>query len=242
MLVIDLGNSALKWGLWQADQLVEHGAHIYDAGKLERLLDNNMPNILAQKEVVICSVASDTLNQQMSRWFIKHWQVAPKFLATQSQQLGVVNAYEDYRQLGVDRWVAMVAAFNKYRQAVCVVDCGTAITLDIVDEKGKHQGGLIMPGVHLMERALLKGAEGIAKVQGELNELSTNTASAVSSGCMQLTSAGLTQLVQHYVSKYSSLLCVVIGGDAEKLMQDIKSDCVHDKYLILYGLKLISQT
>ena len=122
-----------------------------------------------------------------------------------------------------------------------MIDCGTAITLDVVDRNGFHQGGLIMPGLGLMEHSLLQNTSGIEKTQGEVKDLAKDTASAVSSGCMQLVASGLTQLINHYLSKYPGLVCVITGGDAENVMQFMKCDCALDKDLILYGLNLISQ-
>ncbi len=241
MLAIDIGNSAIKWGLWGSGSLKQSDAAVYIDHDIQDLLATRFNRLPKQSQVGICSVASGDINNKVSGWFEETWGVTPEFAETRSQQLGVVNAYNDFQQMGVDRWVAVIGAYIKYKQPVCVIDCGTAITLDVVDRDGYHQGGLIMPGLALMEHSLLQNTSGIENTQGQLTDLAKDTASAVTSGCIQLVASGLTQLMNNYSYSYQVLVCVITGGDAENVMQCMKCDCALDKDLILYGLYLISQ-
>jgi pantothenate kinase type III len=82
---------------------------------------------------------------------------------TQKYALGVRNAYPKHNKLGVDRWLAMLAAYHYYNAPVCIVSCGSALTLDIVDSQGQHLGGMIMPGLNLMQQALSRGTANLNK-------------------------------------------------------------------------------
>jgi len=153
----------------------------------------------------------------------------------------VHNGYEDPHQMGADRWVAMLAAYTKYQKAVCVIDCGTAVTLDIVSAQGQHLGGLIMPGLDMMQNALYMGTRRIKPTKGDLRDLGMNTADAVTSGCYQLLVNGLQGLVEkHAAAVEGDLLCVVTGGNAALLVRENQIHCCHDVDLILYGLNAIA--
>ena len=65
------------------------------------------------------------------------------------------NAYAEPARLGIDRWAAIIAAYHRFPEGACVVDCGTACTFDLVDAGGRHRGGYILPGLSAMEGAVL---------------------------------------------------------------------------------------
>ena len=69
---------------------------------------------------------------------------------TQARFGEVINGYSTFEQLGADRWAAIVGAWQLRRRALCVVDAGTAVTIDLVAASGRHQGGVIVPGLDLM--------------------------------------------------------------------------------------------
>lgn len=103
----------------------------------------------------VASVAGEAVNQQLVDGFAGTANPAPVFARTQARAAGVTNSYQEPARMGVDRWLVMLAAYSKARGRCCVVDCGSAITVDYIEADGRHQGGYIIPGLRLMQRGLL---------------------------------------------------------------------------------------
>lgn len=98
---------------------------------------------------------------------------------------GVTSAYADAERLGVDRWLGLIAAYQQWGDAVVVIDSGTALKVDALDDAGRHIGGYIIPGAGLMERALLEGTDRVRYAEGaavEGLELGSDTRSCVQHG------------------------------------------------------------
>jgi type III pantothenate kinase len=241
MLLIDVGNSRIKWAFWQNNRLESHAAFFYQRSNLAAVLENNL-NDCSQPKVLICSVASAQVNQLIIAWFAEHWRGEVEIVTVQRQQLGVVNAYNNVKALGADRWMAILAAYKRHKQALCVIDCGTAVTIDVVDIAGQHLGGLIMPGMRMMQQALLVGTQKIDDIQGSATVLANCTEDAVIGGCTHLLVAGLDGLYKKYCKQLGvELFCVVTGGDGEIVAKAMESNCHYEQDLILYGLHLVAQ-
>jgi len=242
MLLIDVGNSRIKWAVWKNNQMMDYSVFVYCEDNLQQLLLQNLEAVPKQK-VFVCSVASSQVNQIITKWIKSCWQINVEFVEAQRQQLGVVNAYHKANALGVDRWLGILAAYQRYKKAVCVIDCGTAVTLDVVDETGQHLGGLIMPGMRMMQQSLLMGTQRIDSVQGEVSMLANNTEDAVMGGCRHLLESGLQGLYKKYCEQLGTdLLCVVTGGDGENVAKAMDINCHYEEDLILYGLQLVAQS
>ena len=256
MLVIDFGNSRFKWALFQDDKIQSHNAFAYDVSSFVRLLElEELP--LANHKIVIGCVAGDLLKKQLARYLTSRGCKNFNFLATQSNQCHVINSYAVVDNMGVDRWLALIAAFNhparKSDEAVCVVDCGTAITVDVVASDSQHQGGLIMPGYQSVYKSLMSKTSDIQKYIGceenatihllpemsPANTLGNSTITCVDQGCAQLIKQGVTGIVsQQKKSLSGKLFCVFAGGDGEWLSQGMGEGVLYDPFLVLQGLRL----
>ena len=245
MLLIDLGNSRMKWLFSEAGQMSDYSAFFYKKSGLQILLEKNLINIKPQK-VALSSVGGSAINAEICDWFDRHWGVKVARATTQKQQLNVVNAYQDVSAMGVDRWLAMLAAYHQHQQAVCVIDCGSAVTCDVITQQAQHLGGLIMPGLTMMQNALLAGAQGVnACLDSHQSHaiLQNRTQLAVSSGCINLLITGLEGLFKKYEQQVEGdLLCVVTGGDGQLLANEMQINCIYERDLVLLGLNLVSQT
>ena len=239
MLTIDIGNSRIKWVQWDDRSMVCRGASGYDKEQLPQQLSTMFAELQTSR-IVIASVADDAVNLHVRHWFIHNWQLEPEFVKSQKQQLGVVNSYLNPESMGVDRWMALLAAYEKYQQALCVIDCGTAVTFDVLSSEGMHQGGLIMPGVYMMQQALFRDTDRVNIGAGKLVPLANNTSDAVYSGCLQLLASGLDGLCMQQ-SVDDGLLCVLTGGDGELLAGLMNCHCSYEPDLILYGLQAVSR-
>lgn len=191
ILEMDCGNTLIKWRLLSALRDVQpySGCAKSDAELLEQL--GNLPDITLRCCRLV-SVRSDeetqrTVEALRARYSLKVFQVSPA-----ASCCGVSNGYQDYRQLGLDRWLAIVAAYNLSGHACLVIDLGTAITVDLVSATGQHLGGYICPGLALM-RAQLHSHTRRIRYEGDQAILAASslapgrsTAEAVERGCLQM--------------------------------------------------------
>lgn len=169
VLELDVGNSAIKW------------RHIGDAGKLAggRLVGARIDESLLSgvTELRIASVASAERERQLRNEGVAAG-LQPRFARTQSRCGKVVNSYRQPNLMGVDRWLAMVAAYDLVGRACAVVDLGTALTVDLLDSQGRHQGGYITPGIEMLAASLLQGTDRVRFASEEVRSLDPGCSTA----------------------------------------------------------------
>jgi len=250
MLTVDIGNSRIKWALFSGGLIKEHGSLDYVLENIETQLDEICLPESVTSTVVSC-VAGEKIKSQFKRWAGQNDLTNIKFSVTRDKQNGVVNSYHDPAKMGVDRWLAMVAAFNqcdsKNGDLICVIDCGTAVTFDVLDSSGKHQGGLIMPGYQTMIQSLIKGAENIKSEEKTVyntpqnSGLASSTSEALVKGCSQIIVQGISGIINSYQNKSPAKLhCFVTGGDGEWVSSALTVDNIYAPFLVLQGLYTVS--
>lgn len=221
MLLLDLGNSRLKWACGEAP-----GAAWTASGSLPwsaRLVSDLGQAWAAYPvpaAVLAASVVDDRREAQVDAVVRECFRQAVRWVHTPASACGVRNAYAEPGALGVDRFLNMVAAYAA-GQAPCVLaSAGTALALDALDAEGQHLGGLIAPGAQLMRDALLAAAARIRPgPSGAVVDAARNTADAVNSGCWQ----ALAALVERFAMRMREPLggapnVLLTGGDAGQLL------------------------
>jgi type III pantothenate kinase len=169
--------------------------------------------------------------------------VTPVFVGTTASAGGVVNAYPRPANLGVDRWAALVGARHEYKDAVCVVDCGSAITVDLMDGDGRHRGGLIMPGIEMLKTLLLENTANIrlADPIPGVTLFAQDTGEAVSSGAAYMAVAALERIIAEMAATIAQHVDVVVtGGDAGQILSSLNIYARQDPDLVLKGLAVLS--
>lgn len=236
MLVMDIGNSRIKWRKNDQQSGSMH-TEVYQAERISELLAEWFDTIELRSPVIVCSVAAADVNDGV-RCYFNERKISINFAQVSRKKAGVSNGYVNAAQLGVDRWVAMVAAYNKYQSAVCVIDAGTALTIDVVNKQGVHLGGLIMPGLSLMRKSLVSGTVGVGEVSDSIKLLADNTADAVSAGCVQMLVSCIGPIIDGVEKHYGlKVVTVITGGDAEILARRTHCGMKLEKSLILDGLE-----
>lgn len=162
-LLVDIGNSRIKWAVSSAGNFVAQGQSPLAAELAAGLLAEDRQGLT---EIRVANVAGARAGQRVGAALQARYGLAPVFALSAAEGADVVSGYTDAAQLGVDRWLAICAGFHRYRAPMCVVDAGTATTVDVVSGGGRHAGGLILPGIDLMQAALRQGT-------GDLDRLST---------------------------------------------------------------------
>ena len=238
-LQIDVGNSGAKWRLVEADRVVERGRYmVSDEASRQALL--GCTETLGQ--ILVSSVAAADADRDLADALVDQWGVQPWFARTPAQTGDLVNSYAEPGRMGVDRWLAMLAARQRVAGRLCVVDAGSALTIDLIAASGQHQGGYIIPGPALMERALLLDTDRVRFDEAPDYALGpgTSTAEAVRHG-IALAQAGavLLALEQDKADPPTLFFC---GGGGETLMKllDRGGEWLPD--LVFDGLGVMAQS
>ena len=243
MLLLDIGNSLLHWAVCTDDRPEGGGQFLHRGRNLLQLADQAWANLPAPDRVVIANVAGSSPGMALADWLQQRWGIAPEFIRASARACGVTNAYPEPERLGVDRWATLVATHYHYPGAACIVDCGTAITIDVINAEGWHQGGLILPGVESMKQLLLQNTADIGTA-GNLRParlLATATADAVNGGALYLAVAAIDRIIGDLAADYGASLQVVLtGGDAPVLLPLLATPAHHDPALVLEGLALLA--
>jgi len=238
-LQLDVGNSSAKWRLLENGQLVSRGKYVVgDEGSQQALLASTS----RLDQIWISSVANQQAEAALAALLVGHWHIEPWFARTQDRSGDLINSYSDPSRMGVDRWLAMLAARQAMEGRLCVVDAGSALTIDFVDTRGRHEGGYIIPGPALMERALLLDTDRVRFAQEVDYALSpgVSTAEAVRHG-IALAQAGAVGLALDRMGTEPPRL-VFCGGGARVLMQlvgrggDFLPDLVFDGLEVMASL------
>lgn len=215
-LQLDVGNSSAKWRLVRGDNVIVRGNYRSgDAGALAALLDcSEQPD-----EIWISTVASPAAEQELARLLIDRWGIEPWFARTQACTGSLRNSYADPGRMGVDRWLAMLGARRREPGRLCVIDAGSALTIDIVSVDGRHEGGYIIPGAALMERALLLDTDRVRFDEAAEFALSPgiSTAEAVRHG-IALAQAGAVVMALDQAAA-ETLAILYCGGAGDTLMK-----------------------
>lgn len=236
-LLLDMGNSLLKWAVERDGCIGEIEVLDYRQAGFANTLQARWQTIDPPEKLAIASVSNRQTLSTIVAIGQYLWPGVELVMPHSSEAaFGVINAYVQPEKLGVDRWLGMIAAHRFYPGANCVVDCGTAITVDVVRGDGKHLGGLICPGLKLMKKALAANTAALAfDGQTSRADLATETSAAIANGVL-LAAVGMIQQVMARFVPDSRL--VLTGGDAEAVAAALKMSSVIDRALVLKGLSL----
>ncbi len=239
-LFIDRGNTALKWQLREGRSVLNKGS-CDKAEPIECVLKELLGFDIV--DTVVSSVGSGEFEKELKSWCKDNGFAKPVFFESAETACGVRNAYKEPSQLGIDRWAGMIAAHQKYSGMVCVVDTGTALTMDFVDKTGIHLGGYIVPGAELMKNTLLSSTDKINI--GQLNKiegLGCNTTEAVIYGIEQMLKSFVSQKLSEMEAVHQQKITLVVtGGHAEKLVEGMARPRVIERDLVFDGLDLLRQ-
>ncbi len=226
-LDLDIGNSRTKWRCGP-----ERGS--LAAGALPQM----------QFPIERVRVSSVVSSHELLRLRIQEkFGVEPEFAVSSQTLAGVTNCYKEPSRLGVDRWLALVAAWNDVRSSVLVIDAGTALTVDVANDRGLHMGGYIAPGLETMRESLATDTENVrvAFLQDceSIREFGTNTRDAVQGGLLSMVVAWMSRcraLAESICGKAPKVF--LTGGDSTRLARWLDFPCEIQADLVLDGLAI----
>lgn len=247
LLEIDAGNTRLKWRVseWLHDRVgavrargavsaIESGEAL--AGLLQALADAGVDTL---SRILIASVRPEAFRGGCTAALQERYGVIAEFAVSEASWGGLRNGYAMAERLGVDRWLALIAAWQATAGPFCVVDCGTTITLDVVSADGQHGGGFIVPGLQLMRDTMSARSAALAVPAAEPGvELGITTVEAISNGIHSMV-LGYLRDQHRLISRSCGAACwYLTGGDAPMLEHCLDWECRVVPELVLDGLRL----
>jgi type III pantothenate kinase len=248
LLVLDVGNTNTVVGVFEGKTLRaqwrlttsheqtadEYGILIRNLFSLDGLGNNTVTGVM------IASVVPP-LNAVLEEMSKKYFKLTPLFLGP-GIRMGMAIHYENPQEVGADRIANSVAAFEKYGGPCVVVDFGTAITFDVISDKGEYLGGVIAPGIGISSEALFDRAARLPRVEVREPErvIGTNTVASMQSGLFYGSVGMMDGILDRLAAELGQGMKVVAtGGQAPLVASSSKYKPVVDSSLTLEGLRII---
>ena len=207
-LLIDLGNTRLKWALAESGEFRARGALAHTDEQIVPLLEKEWAALPAVRTMLVASVAPLALDMDIEAFVRQRFGIVPDFR----------NAYAEPHRLGIDRFLALAAAHAAAARAQVVVGVGTAMTLDALDADGTHLGGWIVPSPALMRDAVLARTARVGVSEGSLTDFAASTADALHSGSLYAASGAVERFCANAARRFQTWPEVVMtGGGADEL-------------------------
>jgi type III pantothenate kinase len=237
VLAIDVGNSRIKWGYhdgsrWVESRIVEHAQRATMASAWARL----PPELQA----IGSNVAHPAFAQGIDEMLAAHG-IRVRWIESRPAECGVRNLYADPSQLGTDRWAALIGARAMHRAACVVVAAGTAVTVDALTASGEFLGGLIMPGLSLMQDALARDTARLPRDTGIYADFPRTTPDAIASGAIDAIAGAVERVAQRLRTRAGGPVgLIVTGGAIGALTPHLAPDAHVVDNLVLEGLLIIA--
>lgn len=250
LLVIDIGNTNITFGIFKGTNLTRHWRLPTDKHKTVDAYAIDFCNIFffsnIQREnikgIIISSVVPP-LEYTLTSMCKKYFNIDP-MVVSPGIKTGISIQIENPKELGADRIVNAVAAYAKVNQSVIVVDFGTATTFDCITEKGIYKGGVIAPGLLISLEALVNNTSKLPTVDIKfLNKVvANNTVNAIQSGIF----FGYIGLVEGIIKRIKeeqgfNSKVIATGGIANLISSEVSEIDDVDEFLTLRGLRIIYQ-
>ncbi|MFW1754539.1 type III pantothenate kinase [Acinetobacter wanghuae] len=233
-LWLDIGNTRLKYWITDHEQILEHGAELHLQSPADLLLGLVQHfKRLSIQQVGISSVLDKKNNDRIFK-ILKRLNVPVIIAKVQAEYAGLVCGYDDPTQLGIDRWLQVLAVAKDSTQNYCVISCGTALTIDLAQGQ-THLGGFILPNLYLQRDSLIQNTKGIKIPDAAFEALSPgrNTIDAVHHGIL----LGLLSTIEKVLHDFPAQL-ILTGGDAPLFAQHLMQfNPVIEPDLLLKGLQ-----
>ncbi len=260
ILLVDIGNTRIKWATWRNGRLGRMRAAVhtawsqrdYERHLFERSGGKRQPP--GRFQIVVTSVAGARVDRLLARAARHACGARPRFIETSRRAAGVTTRYIETWRLGVDRFSGVIGARSLLGPVcACVVNAGTAVTIDLLDERGVHRGGAILPGPRLMVSSLLEGTAGIGRRahenaagrrrRGERGAalFARSTRTAIEAGALYAVASAVDRAVaeaRRMLGKTPRLL--LTGGGADELQPLIRTRHVQVPDLVLRGVAALA--
>lgn len=235
ILDVDMGNSRIKWRLANERCGVIKNQDFSQFDELE---------LGGLDRIRVSCVAEDTLKEKILRFLEKKYLCQPELALSEYSCAGLINKYENPCALGVDRWLACLAAWRESEEkASLIVDAGSAVTIDTVNDKSEFIGGYIVPGLEMMQKALIGNTGQIAcgvsmQFCGDYDRPPTSTNDAVQRGSCLAVLATVEHAVRQFLRQWPGGCVYFTGGGGAEIARIIGMTECYRQDLVLDGLAM----
>lgn len=247
-LLVDVGNTRLKWGTLDHGKIVRSGSVLHETLRESGLsvLTTRLPRNV--DTILISNVAGPGFAAKLTAVLGIHCDAEVHFAHSEKAAFGVQNSYRQPRSMGVDRWAALIGARAESKSALCVIDAGTAVTIDALDRQGRHLGGQIIPGLHLMAASLKSNTNGISGLRIRPRDPGTgmalfanSTERAVQTGALNAICGAIERAVRIMRAEGFRPGIILTGGGASRILKQLDGKVLHRPHLVLQGLAFMLQ-
>ena len=245
ILVVDVGNSRMKWGLARLHTWIAQG--VLPNNEIGTLSLRDWQNLPRPARAVGVNVAGEAARVRVEGQLAR-WRLPVEWLTPTAAARGVVNRYARPSQLGADRWAALVAARRRvvaselFPRPCVVVNAGTAVTVDALDAEGVFRGGIILPGLRLMLSALAENTASLKVPPGRMHEFPTNTPDALYSGAIRAVCGAIDQMRFALRRDDAGVMCYLAGGAAPEIAPHLAGAVEVVDNLVLEGVLALALT
>jgi len=240
VLTVDAGNTRLKWGVHGGEAWLRQGWVLTtDAVALDDAL-RDMP---VPAGIVAANVAGESAQAAVDA-FAAARGLTVYWVRGCPMQCGVRSSYAEPETLGPDRWAALIAARGLAAGACVVVNVGTTMTVDALNDEGLFLGGCIVPGLAVMRTALGRETANLSPRDGGFRYFPDNTGDAIASGAVNAL-AGTVERMRRFVAEARGGAVppvILSGGDAAQVEAQIGGDILPVDNLVLEGLLRIARS
>jgi len=223
-LFVDIGNSAVKWRTCDSEVFTQ-GVDFFSL-KLLPKADSVWLSAVAYPNIV------HTIKTHFSN---------VKLVEPLKQYGRLTLSYDDPSKLGVDRYLAMLGALERFPNSpLLVIDAGSAVTFDVIDAKGIHQGGLIMPGLKALRESFAKFSTNDLSIN--TSELKNSTEGAWQSGTHAMLVSAVNSQIHNFELKYPGIVITICGGIVKEIIKELPVSVKSFDNLVLDGLESYSQS
>lgn len=243
ILLLDLGNSRLKWAVYASTDIqqaaIKSGViNVTDITAEE--LQKAWQALPELKAAYISAVGQQAMQALCVDVLITYHQIELQTIKVGRQVAGVQNSYKQVQNLGVDRWMGLLAAHKLSKKSAIVVSCGTATTIDVINAEGEHQGGYIVPGIALMHESLGAATANNnihdVKEQTQSLQLGTSTHQAIGNGILQMQIALIEKVYAE--NSAESLDIYLTGGAAEQISPFLRLPYQLELAMVFKGMQV----
>lgn len=247
-LLFDVGNTRIKWGALEKGRIARTGSirhkELHESGF--SALTSHLPR--DPESILVSNVAGPGFAARLTAVLGIHCDEEVRFARVRKSAFGITNSYRQVRRLGVDRWAGMIGARAESKSALCVVDAGTAVTIDAIDRHGQHLGGQIIPGLRLMASSLESHTNGVGALRKQPVNLGTgmalfanSTGQAVQTGSLNAICGAIERAARIMRSAGLRPRIILTGGGASRILKQLDGKVLHRPHLVLQGLAFMLQ-
>lgn len=236
-LLLDIGNTRLKAVCYESGTFHDHQSISYQRSGIEESLSSL--RYLKPDAIYVANVAGNAIEADVRAWSVACFGLLPHFLRSQASFMGLSNAYADPQKLGVDRWLAMIGGRQRYAGPACIVDCGSALTIDLISHDGRHLGGMILPGLamqHQMLKTQLPQLPDEISAFDALPAWGSDTAECIEIGLVGGLCGVIEWAMRRAEASADGVRMIMTGGDAPRLATQLNIPYDYHEHLVLEGL------